>query len=68
MAVLTVFFTGSFLTYMIYRLYAGFHVLLDYKLEVEDTAFVATYPNSPGLLSAFTKCIRIAKARTSVPS
>lgn len=68
MATLTVFLNGSFLSYMIYRLYAGFHVLLDYKLEVVDTAFVATYPNSPGLLSAFTKCLRVAKPRTSVPS
>ena len=44
-----------FLLYVLYRMYAGVHVLLDLKLELVSPAFFGTYENGMSLFSFLTK-------------
>ena len=44
-----------FLLYILYRMYAGVHVLLDLKLELINPAFFGTYENGMGLFSFLAK-------------
>ena len=61
-----------FLLYVLYRMYAGVHVLLDLKLELVSPAFFGTYENGMSLFSFLTKirvivseCMKKDDARTS---
>ena len=45
----------AFVLYVLYRLYAGIHLLLDLKLEQGNTAFIAEHENGMGILSLIRK-------------
>ena len=44
-----------FLLYILYRMYAGVHVLLDLKLELINPGFLSVYENGMGLFSFLVK-------------
>ena len=44
-----------FLLYVLYRMYAGVHVLFDLKLELNNPGFLSVYENGMGLFSFFVK-------------
>lgn len=53
---------GVYLCYMFFRLYAGVHVMLDWRLELADSAFMATEPNGSGIVHLVIKAYRLALA------
>ena len=51
-----------FLLYMLYRLYAGLHVLLDLKLEIRNPTFMAIHENRMCVWSLVCKVTEIIRA------
>ena len=53
-----------FVAYMLYRLYAGCHVLLDLKLEMGNPGFIATHDNSMSPLNLVIKAMAVIMMHT----
>eukprot|EP00210_Caulerpa_lentillifera_P002964 g2830.t1 len=57
-----VLLNGMYLCYMFFRLYSGIHIMLDWRLELADSGYMATHPNGSGLINLFKKAYRLAHA------
>ena len=55
-----------FVLYMLYRLYAGLHVLVDLKLEIHQAAFMAASNNSMSPLHLLTKILVLIRDKTTL--
>lgn len=55
-------FNLAFFFYMLYRLYCGFHVLVDLKLEISNPEFMATHENSLGFLHLIKKIAQVFRS------
>ena len=61
-------FNVVFLAYLMYRLYCGVHVVLDFKLQLADPDFLDTLQNSLSIRSIFVKARALYKTLKNAKS
>eukprot|EP00210_Caulerpa_lentillifera_P004308 g4111.t1 len=57
----TALINGLYLLFMVYKLYAGIHLIMDLRLEVADPSYLAFSSNGPSLRNFCLKALHIMK-------